>query len=106
MCHDRCVLGTSRVLAVRNAAENVLALSRAFDRWSVWQDGYVIADLGIRGCRVVVTQPSGDPAATIDQMMSLAREPWSATTRSGCPAGGGAEGSTRPSPAFYPVAST
>lgn len=73
-CHARCVADTSHVLAARNAAENLLALSRAFDGWSVRQDDFVIADTGTRGCRVVVTQPSSDPAATIGQMVSLARE--------------------------------
>lgn len=62
----------SHVLAARNAAENLLALSGGFGGWSSRRADYVIADSGTRGCRVCVTRPPGDPEAAISEMLSLA----------------------------------
>jgi GNAT superfamily N-acetyltransferase len=66
------VVDTFHVLAARNAAENLLALSGGFGGWSCRQPEYVIADTGTRGCRVCVTRPPADPAAAIGEMLSLA----------------------------------
>src|SRR5215471_13572360 len=72
VCHDLCMVDASHLLAARNAAENLLALSGGFGGWSSRRADYVIADTGTRGCRACVTRPPADPAAAISEMLSLA----------------------------------
>ena len=56
----------------RATPRNLLALSRGFGGWSSREDGFVIADAGSRGCRVMITSPSADSAAAIGRMVSRA----------------------------------
>src|SRR6266487_491273 len=77
-CDRRVIIGgmpyQSHLSAAANAAENLLALCEARRGWSYRHEDYVIADVGNRGCRVVITRPSADPAAAISRMTELAAE--------------------------------